>query len=116
VSRESRSANVHRPALIRERDLCQHRENARIQIFDRNGRFLQKWSLGHPFGLVIAPDHILYIGDAIAGRILKIDPQGRVLGSFAGWRTRPGASLGSSPNLRSHLMVRYSRLKLRLAC
>ena len=60
------------------------RENARIQIFDRNGQFLRQWSLGYPFGLVIAPDHVLYMGDAIAGRILKIDPQGRVLGSFTG--------------------------------
>ncbi len=60
------------------------RENARIQIFDRNGQFLRQWSLGHPFGLVITPDHVLYMGDAIAGRILKIDPQGRVLGSFTG--------------------------------
>ena len=60
------------------------RENARIQIFDRNGGFLRQWSLGHPFGLVITPDHVLYMGDAIAGRILKIDPQGRVLGSFTG--------------------------------
>src|SRR5436305_5492018 len=60
------------------------RENARIQIFDTNGQFLRQWSLGHPFGLVITPDHVLYMGDAIAGRILKIDPQGRVLGSFTG--------------------------------
>ena len=60
------------------------RENARIQIFDRNGRFLRQWSLGHPFGVVITPDHVLYMCDAIAGRILKIDPQGRVLGSFTG--------------------------------
>jgi DNA-binding beta-propeller fold protein YncE len=60
------------------------RENARIQIFDRNGQFLRQWNLGHPFSLVITPDHVLYMGDAIAGRILKIDPQGRVLGSFTG--------------------------------
>jgi len=60
------------------------RENARIQIFDRNGQFLRQWSLGHPFGLVITADHVLYMGDAVAGRILKIDPQGRVVGSFTG--------------------------------
>lgn len=60
------------------------RENACIQIFDRNGQFLRQWSLGHPFGLVITPDHVLYMGDAIAGRILRIDLQGRVVGSFAG--------------------------------
>ena len=60
------------------------RENARIQIFDTNGVFLRQWNLGHPFSLVITLDHVLYMGDAIAGRILKIDPRGRVLGSFTG--------------------------------
>jgi len=60
------------------------RENARIQIFDRDGRFQRQWSLGHPFALAMTPDHILYMGDAMAGRILKIDSQGKVLGSFTG--------------------------------
>src|SRR5438552_9137522 len=60
------------------------RENARIQIFDRNGRFLRQWKLGSPFGLVLAPDHSLYMADAIAGRILKIDAEGKVVGSFTG--------------------------------
>jgi DNA-binding beta-propeller fold protein YncE len=60
------------------------RENARIQIFDRDGRFLRQWKLGSPFGLVLAPDHTLYMADAIAGRILKIDPEGKVVPSFAG--------------------------------
>src|SRR6266581_4031711 len=72
------------------------RENARIQIFDRNGQFLRQWSLGHPFGLVITPDHVLYMGDAIAGRILKIDQQGRVLGSFT------GPQLGEGPHFDPH--------------
>jgi peptidylamidoglycolate lyase len=66
------------------------RKNARIQVFDRNGQFLRQWRLGHPFGLVHAPDHFLYMGDAIAGRILKIDPQGRVLGSFTGVQSGQG--------------------------
>src|SRR5215472_1619718 len=60
------------------------RENARIQIFDRNGKFLRQWSLGHPYGLVITPDHLLFMCDAEAGRILKIDLQGKVIGSFTG--------------------------------
>ena len=60
------------------------RENARIQIFDRNGRFLRQWKLGSPFGLVLAPDHSLYMADAIAGRILKVDSEGKVVGSFTG--------------------------------
>ena len=56
------------------------RENARIQIFDRNGQFLRQWKLGSPFGLVLAQDHSLYMADAIAGRILKIDSDGKVVG------------------------------------
>lgn len=60
------------------------RENARIEIFDTNGRFLRQWNLGHPFGLVITPDHFLYMCDAIAARILKIEAQGKVVGSFTG--------------------------------
>jgi sugar lactone lactonase YvrE len=37
------------------------RENARIQVFDRDGRFLREWKLGHPFGLCIAlePFHLI---------------------------------------------------------
>jgi DNA-binding beta-propeller fold protein YncE len=58
------------------------RENARIQIFDTEGRYLKEWHLGHPFGLFITPDHFIYECDAIEGRILKIDRDGRVVGSF----------------------------------
>jgi DNA-binding beta-propeller fold protein YncE len=57
-----------------------NRENARIQIFDLNGRYLREWKLGHPFGLFIAPDHFIYMSDAIAGRILKINRDGKVVG------------------------------------
>jgi DNA-binding beta-propeller fold protein YncE len=60
------------------------RENARIQIFDRNGHFLREWKLGHPFGLCIAPDHFIYMCDAIAGQILKIDREGKVVGVLSG--------------------------------
>jgi DNA-binding beta-propeller fold protein YncE len=60
------------------------RENARIQIFDTGGRYLREWRLGHPFGLVITPDHSIYMADAIAGRILKIGRDGKVVGVFRG--------------------------------
>jgi hypothetical protein len=33
---------------------------------------------------VVTPDHFLYMADAIAGRISKIDPEGRVVGAFTG--------------------------------
>ena len=60
------------------------RENARIQIFDLNGRFLREWKLGHPFGLFISPDHFIYMSDAIAGRIVKIDRDGKAVGVLDG--------------------------------
>jgi len=60
------------------------RENARIQVFDRDGRFLREWKLGHPFGLCIAPDHSIYMCDAIAGHILKIDREGKIVGVIGG--------------------------------
>jgi DNA-binding beta-propeller fold protein YncE len=60
------------------------RENARIQIFDLNGRYFGEWKLGHPYGLFITPDHSIYMSDAIAGRILKIARDGKVVGALNG--------------------------------
>ncbi len=60
------------------------RENARIQIFDRSGHFLREWKLGHPFGLFVTPDHFIYMADAIASRILKIDRDGKIVGVLSG--------------------------------
>jgi len=60
------------------------RENARIQIFDLNGRYFGEWKLGHPFGLFITPDHSIYMSDAIAGRIFKIARDGKVVGALDG--------------------------------
>jgi DNA-binding beta-propeller fold protein YncE len=60
------------------------RENTRIQIFDLNGHYLREWKLGHPFGLFITPDHFIYMSDAIAGRILKINRDGKVVGVVDG--------------------------------
>jgi DNA-binding beta-propeller fold protein YncE len=66
------------------------RENGRIQIFDLNGRCVRELKLGHPFGLVITPDHFIYMSDAIAGRILKINRDGKVVGVLEG----PARDLG----------------------
>jgi DNA-binding beta-propeller fold protein YncE len=60
------------------------RENARIQIFDLNGRYIREWKVGHPFGLFITPDHFIYMSDAIAGQILKINRDGKVVGVLEG--------------------------------
>jgi DNA-binding beta-propeller fold protein YncE len=60
------------------------RENARIQVFDLNGAYFGEWKLGHPYGLFITPDHFIYMSDAIAGRILKISRDGKVVGALDG--------------------------------
>jgi DNA-binding beta-propeller fold protein YncE len=60
------------------------RENGRIQIFNLQGRYLGEWKVGHPFGLFIAPDHCIYVSDAIVGRILKISRDGKVVGALDG--------------------------------
>ncbi len=60
------------------------RENGRIQIFDLQGRYLREWKVGHPFGLFITPDHFIYMSDAIAGRLLKIARDGKVVGVLDG--------------------------------
>jgi DNA-binding beta-propeller fold protein YncE len=60
------------------------RENGRIQIFDLSGQYFGEWKVGHPFGLFITPDHFIYMSDAIAGRILKISRDGKVVGVLEG--------------------------------
>jgi DNA-binding beta-propeller fold protein YncE len=60
------------------------RENGRIQIFDLQGRYLREWKVGHPFGLFITPDHFIYMSDAIAGRLLKVARDGKVVGVLDG--------------------------------
>jgi len=37
-----------------------------------------------PFGLFITSDHFIYMCDAIAGRILKIDREGKTVGVLDG--------------------------------
>lgn len=74
----------HAIAIDSDRVYVGDRENARIQIFDTSGHFLREWRLGHPFGLFITSDHFLYMADAMAGRILKIDRDGKVVGVLRG--------------------------------
>src|SRR5260370_38318234 len=63
----------HTIAIDGDRVYVSDREKARIQVFDTNGRFLQEWRLGHPFGRFTTPDHSVYMRDAIARPRLKID-------------------------------------------
>ncbi len=68
------------------------RENHRLQIFDENGKFLTQWThLGSPWGLSIDREaHLIYLCDGYQGRVLKLDLEGQVIGTFGSFGRAPG--------------------------
>jgi len=67
------------------------RENYRIQIFNPEGEFLQEWTnVGAPWGLYLTPEQILYMADGYNNRVLKLDLEGKLLGSFGAPGKLPG--------------------------
>jgi sugar lactone lactonase YvrE len=64
------------------------RENARIQIFDRDGKLLDTWKdAGYPYGLFLHKDRV-YLADGRSGAIRILDNRGKLL---ARWETKVGA-------------------------
>ena len=70
------------------------RSNARIQVFDANGKFLKMWKseeLGRPWSLTIGPDNLLYMVDGgdlrpappDRGQLLKLDLFGKILAKWS---------------------------------
>lgn len=70
------------------------RSNARIQVFDANGKFLKMWKseeLGRPWSLAIGPDNLLYVVDGgdfrpappDRGQLLKLDLSGKILAKWS---------------------------------
>jgi 6-bladed beta-propeller len=98
------------------------RENARIQIFDTNGRFLKEWrAVGHPFGLFITPDHVIYMCDAMAGRISKLSTDGKILGVYGDRGRGPGRlgdphqlAVGSDGSIYTANVVNWRPQKFRM--
>ena len=67
------------------------RENARIQIFDSEGRFLRQWTgIGYPYGLQITPDQHVWMVDGGFDRVIELDPEGRILGALGSPGHEPG--------------------------
>ncbi|MBX2871800.1 MAG: hypothetical protein KTR30_06870 [Saprospiraceae bacterium] len=84
------------------------RYNARIQVFDKDGKFLSKWeNVGKPWGLAISPERHIYMTDGDSEKILKLDLAGNILGSFTGgsgtasgqFRAAHGIAVGSGEEL-----------------
>ena len=68
------------------------RTNARIQIFDGNGKFLGKWTdLGNPWGLAYsAKDNTLFMADGHHNRVLKLNLDGQIIGELGSFGKTPG--------------------------
>ena len=67
------------------------RGNQRLQVFDGDGNFIRELSYpGTPAGLHIGNDGHLYLAHGHAGRIMKLDLNGRVLGITGSQGKAPG--------------------------
>jgi len=67
------------------------RENARIQIFDADGRYLTQWTgIGYPYGLEITRDDHLFMVDGGYDRIVELDQNGKIIGALGSPGHEPG--------------------------
>jgi sugar lactone lactonase YvrE len=67
------------------------RANGRIQVFDTDGNFKQEWRVGGPpWSICITPGprQVMYVGSV--GKVIKIDTDGKVLGSMGKFGRVPG--------------------------
>ena len=71
------------------------RGNARIQVFDTNGNYLDHWpSIPYPCFIAISKDQYAWVTDADTGKILKYDLQGHLLYSWGTFGIGPGQLWG----------------------
>ena len=74
-----------------ERVYVGDRENARIQIFDLEGKFIGQWTgIGYPYGLWVAPDQHIWMVDGGFDRIIELDQAGKILGAVGSPGHQPG--------------------------
>lgn len=81
-SRGSKPGEFHLPHSIildnKGRLLVGDRENERIQVFDDEGRWLAQWEGFAPYGLAINSDGQVFVADAQAHQVLRLDASGKV--------------------------------------
>jgi len=74
------------------RVLVADRNNQRVQIFDPDGNFIGKWTgIGAPWGLAyVARENAVYMCDGLNDRVVKLSPDGRILGVLGSHGKTPG--------------------------
>ncbi len=71
------------------------RSNGRIQIFDENGKYLDRWqNIRQPYHIMISADQHLWVADGITNKFLKYDLHGKLLYSWGTYGIFPGAFWG----------------------
>jgi len=61
------------------------RHNARIQVFDGEGTFIEEWTnLGKPWGLALSAERNLYVAEGDAEKIYQLDLEGNILAEYHG--------------------------------
>jgi DNA-binding beta-propeller fold protein YncE len=82
------------------------RNNARVQIFDGQGKYLDEWPIRRPNHLLVTQDQFLWLSDGLTNRFAKYDLHGKlqtywgVSGSFPGAMNNPHKfSVDSAGNL-----------------
>ena len=68
------------------------RTNARVQMFDSNGKFLAKWpDVGNAWGVhYVESQNAIYMADGHANRIVKLSLDGQILGQLGQFGKAPG--------------------------
>jgi len=68
------------------------RANSRVQVFDRDGNFLAKWTdVGQPWDVYYAAqENAIYMCDGKWDRVVKLSTDGKVLGELGHFGNAPG--------------------------
>lgn len=79
----------------RDRVLVADRENNRVSVFDRDGRYITSWTdFYHPMDIAEDADGFIYVSDQIP-RLTQLDPDGRMVGRCRPvWNTPHGVACG----------------------
>jgi sugar lactone lactonase YvrE len=71
------------------------RSNARIQVFDEEGKFLDAWpNIDAPHDVEVASDGHVWVSDGNTNKMLKYTPNGKLVYGFGTYGLAPGLNWG----------------------